>query len=136
MALLGEVAGERHLLEVGLVDGLGARLARGHVEVGGAGLEAGAHDRHVELGDDGVDDELGAVAGLGDGVDVRRVDELRLRLAVADLAGDERGPRLVVVGDHDLGDGRVAAQVPGEHLALHAGADDEYLHGRLPPHGP
>ncbi len=60
------------------------------------------------------------------------VDEHGQRLAVADLAGDERGALLVVVGDDDLGDGGVAAEVPGEHLALHAGADDKDLHGASP----
>ena len=64
-----------------------------------------------------------ATASTSDGVDERGQG-----LAVADLAGDERGPLLVVVGDDDLGDGGVAAEVPGEHLSLHAGADDEDLH--------
>ena len=76
----------------------------------------------------GWHDELAALAGRRDGVDVGRVDERGQGLAVADLAGDERGPLLVVVGDDDLGDGGVAAEVPGEHLSLHAGADDEDLH--------
>ena len=132
LALLGELGGQRHLVEVGLVDGLRARLALGHVDVGGAALEARRHDRLVELGDDGVDDELAALAGLGDGVAVGGVDERGQRLAVADLAGDECGALLVVVGDDDLGDGGIAAEVPGEDLALHAGADDEDLHGASP----
>ena len=132
LALLRELRGERHLVEVRLVDGLRARLALGHVDVGGAALEARRHDRLVELGDDGVDDELAAFAGLGDGVGVGGVDEHGQRLAVADLAGDERGALLVVVGDDDLGDGGIAAEVPGEDLALHAGADDKDLHGVSP----
>ena len=131
LALLLELRGQRHLVEVRLVDGLRARLALRHVDVGGAALEARRHDRLVELGDDGVDDELAALAGLGDGVGVGGVDELRERLAVADLAGDERGALLVVVCDDDLGDGRVAAEVPGEDLTLHAGADDKDLHRAL-----
>ena len=133
LALLLELRGQRHLVEVGLVDGLAARLALCHVDVGGAALEARGHDRLVELGDDGVDDELAAFAGLGDGIGIGGVDELRQRLAVADLAGDERGALLVVVCDDDLGDGRIAAEVPGEDLALHAGADDKDLHRALPP---
>ena len=46
------------------------RLAGGHVEIRGAALQAGAHDRHVELGDHRVDDQLRALTGLGDGVNV------------------------------------------------------------------
>ena len=123
-ALLGELGGEGHLVEVGLIDGLRPRLALGHVLVGGAALEAGPHDRRVELRDHGIHDELAALAGPGDGIDVGGVDEHRPGLAVADLGGDESRALLVEVGDDDLGDGRVAAEIPGDDLALHAGADD------------
>ena len=72
-----ELGVERRLLEPGLVDRLGRRLARGHVEVVRAGLQAGAQDGHVEGRHDGVHEQLGALGRLGHGVGVGGVDEDR-----------------------------------------------------------
>ena len=121
---------ESQLGQKRLVDGHGLGLTCRHVEIVDSRAQAAAHDRLVELGYDGVDHQLGASRGRRHLFDIARIQLDGCGFAQAHLAGDEPSARLIVVGQDDAGHFRTTGKVPGEHVALHAGADDEHFHVR------
>ena len=128
-----------------LLADLGRIFVDGRVEVGGAGVEAGAQHRHVDEGRAHIDDDVDVV--LADerpgGVDVQRIQ----RVCFEDARFLQAAPGMDAVDDL-LALGRIAgSQVDGTKLAVVLGAlvghhmtdstsandQDIFLHARMTP---
>ena len=126
-----ELVVQGDLQEIAVVDGAPVN-AGGHVEVVGAGPEGRLHQRVVPLGDDCVDQQVGACGETGDVLHIPRVHLDGRRLAGPPGSLDLLGTRQVPVADDDLVYRRMLGEVPREDMALLAGAYDHDFHG-LPP---